>query len=251
MIYAKRRLSNIKARQTFRIPHLSGSNLRVYKPKKFSPSGSNHRAQPERSRPKRRPRRRRRPEDAEHEILEAAEAFLRERPFHEMTVDELMTRTGLSRPSFYEYFRDRHDLIVKLVERLNRMINEVAERWKMTRGDPRAELRRAFTGLIHIYRDHGHLLRALAAAAPQDREVAEAYEKLLAKQSEGTARRIRADVKSRRTKPLNVEGTARALIVMNAQYLAETFRSDRSADTRAAAEVLTAIWMRVLYGAPR
>jgi TetR/AcrR family transcriptional regulator, ethionamide resistance regulator len=197
------------------------------------------------------PRRRRRPEDAELEILEAAEAFLRERPFHEMTVDELMTRTGLSRPSFYEYFRDRHDLIVKLVERLNRMIDDVAERWKTTKGDPRAELRRGFNGLVQLYRDHGHLLRALAAAAPQDREVAEAYERLLAAQSEGTARRIRADVRNRRTKPLNIEGTARALIVMNAQYLAESFRSDRNADTRVATEVLTAIWMRVLYGTAR
>jgi TetR/AcrR family transcriptional regulator, ethionamide resistance regulator len=224
----------------------------VYKPKKSSLSRSNHKAaRPGRPPSNPRPRRRRRPEDAELEILEAAEAFLRERPFHEMTVDELMTRTGLSRPSFYEYFRDRHDLILKLVERLNRMIDDVAERWKTTKGDPRAELRRGFAGLIDIYRDHGHLLRALAAAAPQDREVAGAYEKLLAMQSEGTARRIRADVKSRRTKPLNVEGTARALIVMNAQYLADTFRGDRNADTRVATEVLTAIWMRVLYGTAR
>ncbi len=206
---------------------------------------------PERPPSKGRPRRRRRPEDAELEILEAAEAFLRERPFHEMTVDVLMARTGLSRPSFYEYFRDRHDLILKLGERLNRMIDAVAERWKTTKGDPRTELRRGFNGLADIYREHGHLLRALIAAAPQDNEVAEAYDQLLATQSEGTARRIRSDVRSRRTKPLNVDETARALVLMNAQYLAESFRRDRNADPRIAIEVLTAIWMRVLYGTAR
>jgi len=223
----------------------------VPKSKRASPSRRNHRARPEHPSSDGRPRRRRRPEDAELEILEAAEAFLRERPFHEMTVDELMARTGLSRPSFYEYFRDRHDLIVKLVERLNRMIDDVAERWKTTKGDPRAELRRGFNGLAELYREHGHLLRALAAAAPQDREVAEAYDKLMTTQSEGTARRIRSDVRTRRTNPLNADETARALVLMNANYLAESFRRDRNADPRVAIEVLNAIWMRVLYGAPR
>ena len=62
------------------------------------------------------PRRRRSPESAEREILDAAEAFLRERPFRDLTVDEVMARTTLSRPSFYVYFRDRHQLAVRLVE---------------------------------------------------------------------------------------------------------------------------------------
>src|SRR5258706_16419071 len=63
-------------------------------------------------------RRRRRPEDAQSEILAAAEAFLRFHPFNAMTVDDLMSRTGLSRPSFYEYFNDCLDFVIKLVEKL-------------------------------------------------------------------------------------------------------------------------------------
>ena len=56
-----------------------------------------------------RPRRRRRsPEVAEREIIAAAHGLLRERPFRELTVDEVMRRTELSRPSFYVHFRDRH-----------------------------------------------------------------------------------------------------------------------------------------------
>jgi len=45
-------------------------------------------------------RRRRTPEAAEREIIDAAEAFLREQPFRELTVDEVMRRTDPSRPSF-------------------------------------------------------------------------------------------------------------------------------------------------------
>ena len=63
-------------------------------------------------------RHRRKPEAAESEILNAAENFLREFPFREMTVDHIMAGTGLSRPSFYEYFRDRSHLVIKLTERL-------------------------------------------------------------------------------------------------------------------------------------
>ena len=48
---------------------------------------------------------RRAPEAAESEILSAAENFLREFPVRDLTVDNLMARTGLSRASFYGYFR--------------------------------------------------------------------------------------------------------------------------------------------------
>src|SRR5215217_1924797 len=63
-------------------------------------------------------RRRRSPEVAEQEIITAAEELLRERPFRELTVDEVMRRTDLSRPSFYVYFRDRHHLVLRVVEHI-------------------------------------------------------------------------------------------------------------------------------------
>src|SRR3712207_7576997 len=76
------------------------------------------------------PRRRRRsPEEAEREIIAAAESLLRERPFRELTVDEVMRRTGLSRPSFYVYFRDRHHLVLRVVERIGGELFTMSERW--------------------------------------------------------------------------------------------------------------------------
>src|SRR5256885_1553381 len=60
-------------------------------------------------------RRRRSPAEAEREILESAERFLRERPLRELTIDEVMAGTGLSRPAFYVYFRDRPDLGLRLI----------------------------------------------------------------------------------------------------------------------------------------
>src|SRR5258707_6069433 len=91
-------------------------------------------------------RRRRRPEDAQSEILAAAEAFLRVHPFNAMTVDDLMARTGLSRPSFYEYFNDRHDLVIKLVEKLGSKTFPVTDEWLQGDGDPRTLLRNGLAG---------------------------------------------------------------------------------------------------------
>src|SRR3954447_15048418 len=76
------------------------------------------------------PRRRRRsPGVAEREILAAAEELLRERPFRDLTVDEVMRRTELSRPSFYVYFRDRNHLVLRVVERLGEEQWALSEAW--------------------------------------------------------------------------------------------------------------------------
>ena len=99
-------------------------------------------------RPERGRRRRRTPEVAEREIVDAAEAMLRERPFRELTVDEVMRRTDLSRPSFYVYFRDRHDLVLRVVERLGGELFAMSERWYAGTGDGPALVREAIEGIV-------------------------------------------------------------------------------------------------------
>src|SRR5918993_1576532 len=74
-------------------------------------------------------RRRRRPEEAERAILAAARSFLEERPFREMTVEGVMARTGLSRPAFYAYFRDRYDVVTRLLEGIGGLLFAVDWRW--------------------------------------------------------------------------------------------------------------------------
>src|SRR3954470_9940642 len=116
-------------------------------------------------------RRRRSPEVAEQEIIDAAEALLRERPFRELTVDEVMRRTDLSRPSFYVYFRDRHQLVLRVVEHLGGELFAMSERWYTGAGDGPQLARDAIDGIAAVFAEHGPVLRALADAAVQDPEV--------------------------------------------------------------------------------
>src|SRR4029453_15003000 len=72
---------------------------------------------------------RRRRQDSEQEILEAAEQLLRERPFRELTVDDLMAATSQSRTAFYRHFTDRQDLLIRLIRDLNEELWEMSAGW--------------------------------------------------------------------------------------------------------------------------
>src|ERR671924_443262 len=99
------------------------------------------------------PRRRRRRQDSEQEILEAAERLLRERPFRELTVDELMAATTQSRTAFYRHFTSRQDLLIRLLSDLNQELWAVSEFWFQGGGgdDPLVEARAALEKLAGVY----------------------------------------------------------------------------------------------------
>src|SRR5260370_1004299 len=70
---------------------------------------------------------RRSPEAAEREILDAAEALLAEVSYRELSVDELMRRTGMTRSTFYHYFHSLDDVAVALLRRVQAEMVEAAE----------------------------------------------------------------------------------------------------------------------------
>jgi AcrR family transcriptional regulator len=196
------------------------------------------------------PARRRRgtPEVAEREIIAAAEALLRERPFRELTVDEVMRRTDLSRPSFYVYFRDRHHLVLRVVEHLGAELSEMSDRWLRGSGDGPDLARQALEGIVDVYAEHGPVMRALADAAADDPGVEQAYRAIVQGFVDATARHIDAEIAAGRILPLDPAETASALVWMMERYLNLSFGSEPAADRGAVAETLTTIWTRVLYG---
>jgi AcrR family transcriptional regulator len=193
-------------------------------------------------------RKRRAPEVAEREIVEAAEALLREKPFRDLTVDDLMRRTGLSRPSFYVYFRDRHDLVLKVVEHIGGELFAMADRWYKGTGDALAQVREAIDGVVGVFAEHGPVLRALADAAADDPRVEEAYGALIQRFVDATARHIDAEVAAGRILPLDPVQTATALTWMMERYLQLSLGRPPLVPRDQVADALTTIWSRVLYG---
>jgi AcrR family transcriptional regulator len=192
-------------------------------------------------------RRRRTPEAAQAEIISAAEGLLRERPFRELTVDEVMRRTGLSRPSFYVYFRDRHDLVLRVVEHLEAELFSESNRWFT--GEGPALAREALKGVVEVYASHAPVLRALADAAADDLDVEAAYTKLVQSFIDVTSDHIEGEIRSGRVQMrLNPREVAKALIWMNERYLYLSFGAEPHTPHKAVVETLECVWIRTLYG---
>jgi AcrR family transcriptional regulator len=195
-------------------------------------------------------RRRRRPEEAEREILDAAEALLRERPSHEVTVMAVMARTTLSRKSFYGYFRDRHELIARLVAPLREGLDARIAEARAAHENPRDLARAVFSEVARVYVEHGELLRALRESSGHDEDAERVWREFTDPPIAEFAAFIRAETEAGRSEGLDADATARALITMNLGCFFDQLIGKPRADAQQLVETLVEIWTRTIYGSP-
>ncbi|HET7016169.1 MAG TPA: TetR/AcrR family transcriptional regulator [Streptosporangiaceae bacterium] len=186
-------------------------------------------------------RRRRAPQDARQEILDAARQLIAERPLHEVTVMAIMERTSLSRKSFYVYFRDRSELITALVRPLRGRADAALAQWTGA-ADPVAAGRAALRAAADLYREHGTILRALFWASAGDPELAAARHDLTEPVVDSAVQAISpiaADADPRR-----LRATVRALVTMNVHSLLALPPDASDAELDELVNTLTGIWER-------
>jgi AcrR family transcriptional regulator len=190
-------------------------------------------------------RRRRSPQAARAEILDATRVLLRERPAHELTIAAVMAGTTLSRKAFYVHFRDRADLFARLIEPLREERDAIVVEL-LAADDPLAAGRGAVLALAALYAEHGAVLRALAEA--KDPDVRRAWRGFVEPVVAAHADWIRRETAAGRVTGLDPEPTARALIGMNLQYFFEELVDEPRADLEETAETVLQIWARTLDG---
>lgn len=211
-------------------------------------------AVPQRAEPSpRRKRLRRKPEDAEREILDAAEGFLQTNDFRDLTVDEIMSRTGMRRATFYSYFADRNAVVMRMVRRIEAEMMEASRPWLEADGDgdELKHLQSGIDGVVEVYARHGHVLRAIHEASYHDHEV-ERYWRggLIEDFIDAVAERLRTERRAGRTAISNPRDVAHALLLMNANVLAERLGRSPADRPRAVAKTLRFMWEQVVYGRP-
>lgn len=191
---------------------------------------------------------RRKPHDAEREILHAAEAFLQTNDFRDLTVDAVMARTGMARSAFYNYFDDRYALVVKLIRRIETEMMEVASPWLEQSGDPLESLRAGIDQIVEIYARNGHVLRAIHEASFHDHEVGRHYRKWLIDDFvEVVAERLRAENRAGSASIPNPRDVAHALLMMNANVLVDRLGGSPADRPHAVAKTLRYVWEQVAY----
>jgi len=199
-----------------------------------------------------RPRRRRSPAEAEREILEAAEAFLQEQPFRDLTVDAVMARTDLSRPAFYVYFRDRYAVVTRIIERVGAELFAIDQGWlNGPAGDSRGEVGSTLADVAAFFARRGALLRAIADAAANDAEVERLYRfGLIASFMDAVSTRIRQGVVGGEMHPgLDPDAVGLALVLMTERSLLDTVSRNPDLDPGPIVAAMTTIWTRTLYDA--
>ncbi len=180
---------------------------------------------------------------AERTILDATEALLAEREFRDLTVEDVMASTGLTRTSFYRYFPDLEGVLLRWLAELGDELRRTADSWLQ---DPSTGLEVGVEFVV-LYKEHGRLLLAFEQAAGAGTEIDGAWRSVLEAFSQRYAEFITDLCHQGLSSIEHPAQTARALVGMTERYLIETYGRGPAVDVDVAATTVAQIWQRTLF----
>ena len=181
-------------------------------------------------------------------IMDAAVEFLWDHPYRELTAGKLMEQTGLSRPAFYQYFKNVQDLIQKLLLDLQTEMVSVSSPWLTTDAPRRKALWETLGGIVEVCVRNGPVFRAIVEAAPTDQELESAWNAFMQGWDEAVSARIKLE-QSQGAIDQSIDGPsmAHALNRLDAALLVDGFGRRDQADPEHVLKTIHTIWMRSLY----
>lgn len=157
-----------------------------------------------------------------------------------LSVSEIATQAGVTRPTFYAYFRDKRDLVLALAGEMERDLRAAADPW--LRGGE-GLLRETLQAVLDGFRRHRAAVAAITEAATYDPEVAAFWRAFHDHFIEtGAARALRADA------ALDHEAAtaaAYALVWMTERSLTEHLVMQRVSDD-ALLDAIERLWVSVV-----
>ena len=194
-----------------------------------------------------RTKRRQQREETRRQILDAAERFLQEHSFRELSVDSLMSRTGHSRTVFYRHFEDIPALVLTLISEVSSEMVEFSEEWGRSDRVGPDEARSRLAAYVDFFARNGPLVRALTEASHHDELVGAANERLVEGFMTLTAEAVQRRVDNGELGPLDAPEISRALVWMLNGYLLDKLGRPGDADPERVLETVWTIWTRTLF----
>jgi AcrR family transcriptional regulator len=194
-----------------------------------------------------RTRRRQEREETRRQILLAADAFLRERSYRELSVDELMRRTGHTRTVFYRHFGGLPELVMEVLQSVGAELMEVSRDWAVAFAAPPERARENLARIVDFFARHGTLLRAVADAASYDDDIERLYRQVIEGFVMMTAEALERRIVAGEMPDLDAPETARALTWMNERYLLDAFGRGEPSDPKRVLDALWTVWSSVAY----
>lgn len=179
-------------------------------------------------------------------LIEAATALLEEgAAYGGLSVGAIAARAGQTRTGFYQYFRDKRDLLLAATDQVVAGLFDDADHWWSGTGG-RTELRAALSRIAEHFRGSRVLVRALVEAAGSDPVVAAHWNDEIGRFVVATRDRLVRDGHEAR----EAGEIAAALVWMVERSLHQLILSDRADGDAARVDALTTVWARTLSLGP-
>ncbi len=189
-------------------------------------------------------------DDREQAILATAERLLEERSFSDISVDDLARGAGLSRPTFYFYFKSKESVLLSLLEPLiARADSEFDGAVQRLPTDPRKIWRNGIKAFFTAFDSQRAVARAGTEALATSPEVRAAWSSFMQRWIENTAVMIRAE-RARGAAPETIpaDDLATSLNQMNERMMMATLSAEQPAvDKDRVVETLAHIWVSSIY----
>jgi len=202
------------------------------------------------------PQRGRRPtrvtgDERQESILVTMEHLLEDRSFDDISIDDLASGAGISRPTFYFYFSSKDDVLLALLDRTIREVeHRVAELPRDFESDPEGSWRRSIAVFVDVFSAHSDVSAATTGARLRNPSVNELWSRAMSSWADYSTEVIVAE-RARGAAPAGIDAKdlSVALNLMNERVLTAVFTGDSPAiDRSRAVDTLSTIWLRSIYG---
>ena len=190
-------------------------------------------------------------DDREQAILATAERLLGERSFADISVDDLAKGAGLSRPTFYFYFKSKDAVLLSLLEpmiaRADAEFDGAAQRLPV---DPRRVWRNGIKAFFTAFDSHRAVARAGTEALATSSELRAVWSGFMQKWIDHTTAMITAE-RARGAAPETIPAAdlATSLNQMNERTMMATLSAEQPAVIEdRVVDTLAHIWVSSIYG---
>jgi TetR/AcrR family transcriptional regulator, ethionamide resistance regulator len=190
----------------------------------------------------------RKSERTRQNILDTALKFFWSNSFRDLTVSGLTAQAGISRPCFYQYFGDLHNLMEDLLKDLEWEILSVAQPWFTAESNPISKLAESLSGLVKVCYQRGPILRAIFEAAPMDARLEKAWNDFVKVFDDTVTARIKQDQEAGLAPGSEARSVAIALNRMDIGVLIHHFGRRPRSKPQPVYQSIARIWISTIYG---
>lgn len=184
----------------------------------------------------------------ERDVLRATDELLRDgHRWNDLSVERIATAAGISRTAFYFYFRDKREVLVRLVGEVGEEVRH-ASIWLTGGSDARELIHEALLRVRDVFDAHGSLLQAVVEVSAVDETVGGFFRALMDSFADMAAERAESLRDRGLADPIMPARTATgALMAMTEKTFYEW--QVRGVDvTDEHVHALSQIWIRTVYG---